>query len=483
MERYNAVLADIRKMTGHAVVWTEQDFETMCREFKAIQTPPDDVWVQLRLVLCKLYSSWFSDQAVAYRVALGFPKELGTAAIVQQYIAGDHGYLSTRSTSGDSQDIQGCLVKGATERRVDLSEVPGTKMRAQLLNAKAELEWMFKDMQDVEFAVDPADEVIHVTQSKPGHRNAKANLKIAVSMASERVITERQAVMQVDPLKLEHYLRDHIEIEDFRTSGEHVVIARGTVGASAGCVSGVACFSSAACLTIEDCNLILITDDCVLDDVPAIKAATAIITKCGSPSCEAAVLCRGLGKPCLVLASPLVFDYDREGKICGAICGKHRVNEGDILFVDSDAGELYIGYSHPGFASNDPDLAAVLGWADKSRRVLILGDAESCAESTFGLNCGSQGVGKLDLTFNTSVVLEYLVSRSAADKQEKLRCLENYLKAQYAKILRGYHKKRVTVRLFDGSMSDFLPSSEEEAALGTYTNISIIRFVYSATHS
>ena len=187
-------MSDLRRSTGHANIWTEQDYEVLAREFRQISTPPDDVWIQLRLVICKVYCNWFSDKAIEHRVALGFPKELGTAIIIQKLVLGDHGFFSTRGSSDDSQDIHGHLIKGSTDRCVDLAELlqvnilQNTRIRDQILSIKYELEWMFKDMQDVEFAMDPVDEIVHVLQSKPGHRNPKANLKIAVSMVMAVVV-------------------------------------------------------------------------------------------------------------------------------------------------------------------------------------------------------------------------------------------------------------------------------------------------------
>ena len=204
----------------------------------------------------------------------------------------------------------------------------------------------------------------------------------------ERIITERQAIMQIDPVKIEHYMRDHVEPEQLSESGEHVVIARGIVGSNGGRVSGSACFSSTSAIALEGNDVILIKDDCTVADVPAIKGALGVLTKFGSTASETAILCRGVGRACLVLVTPLHFEYDEENRVVAAVFGKYKIREGDSIFVDSEKGEICIGYQRPGFATSDPDLCSVLKWADDIRRTNIYCDAESCAEATFGINCG-----------------------------------------------------------------------------------------------
>ena len=194
--------------------------------------------------------------------------------------------------------------------------------------------------------------------------------------------------MQLDPVKLEHYMRDQIEPERLSESGEHVVIARGIVGSNGGRVAGIVSFSSTSALALEGSDVILIKDDCQVEDVQAIRSAAGVLTKQGSTSSETSILCRGVGRACIVLVSPLSFEYDDEGRVCAALFGKYKIREGDSLFVDSEKGEICIGYQRPGFAANDPDLCSVLKWADDIRRTSIYCDAESCAEATFGINCG-----------------------------------------------------------------------------------------------
>jgi pyruvate,orthophosphate dikinase len=387
MEQYNAVLIRLRKTTGHSNVWTVEDYEVMVKEFKALQSVSDDVWVQLHLVIAQVYTSWYGEKAILFRKALDFSEELGTAVIIQEMIVGDSGVLSTRDPSGHDQEITGYVIKSSTDRKISLQEhyMNDFKYRDQFTKIKSEVEWMFKDMMGVSFTIDLEEEV-HLVQCKPGYRDAKGAVKIAYHMADEHVITERQALMQVDPLKLEYYLRDHLEPEDMKEFRDHIVIVRGDVVARSGCVSGQVCFGSEELLRLEPNTMILVKDDCTLADADAIKASVGVITVDGDISSDTATLCRGLGKPCLVHATPLTFEVDSRGIITGMMCDKYRIHTGDLIFLDSNNGDVKLAFHHPVFASNDLDLRALLKWSDDVRRIRVYAFAESCSEATFGTN-------------------------------------------------------------------------------------------------
>ena len=426
------------------------------------------------MVLTKAYSSWHSEKAVSHRQAIGFPSALGTAIILQQYLYDDHGVLSTRSPTGQSQDIDGILTNVTSGRTRSIHEALHDYpiIRDQLYTIKHELEVMFKDMQDVEFAI-RRDDVVFVLQSKAGYRTSRGSFKIAVAMVAEGILTERMALMIIDPIKFERFIQDDVDAQTVQESEDVNPIAQGEIGCRSGCISGTVVFSPDKCVGREGLSFILVTNDCSVNDHFALKGAAGVVLRKGAAHSEAAELCRGLGKPCIVQTSPLNFEYDKQGAVIGMECGNHTLSEGSEILLDSENGFIYAGFRRPHVVNQDSDLKTILQWSAAVCRSAVYASAETIAESSFALH-DVDGLGSLDIDFNSKIMIHYLVSKNSEDKAYWLDQLHSMLKTQYTKILRFYHEKRVIIRAYDRSPLEYLPVNDVEAAeIATSFNLEV----------
>ena len=358
-----------------------------------------------------VFGSWRNQRAETYRRLHNIPESWGTAVNVQAMVFGNMGESSatgvafTRNPSTGERAIYGeFLVNAQGEDVVAGIRTPQSLTQAariangdkkpsmeeampvvfeELLANFARLEKHYTDMQDVEFTVQNGK--LWMLQTRSGKRTAKAALKIAVEMAAEGLIDERQAVMRVDPASLDQLLHPTLDPEAARE-----VIAAG-LPASPGAASGEVVFSSdeAAAAKADGRNVILVRIETSPEDIHGMHSAVAILTTRGGMTSHAAVVARGMGRPCVSGVGAIRIDYKAEQF---TVMGQ-TIKKGDIITLDGSTGQVIMGEVPMLQPELSGDFATLMGWADTYRRMKVRTNAETPLDAATARKFGAEGIG------------------------------------------------------------------------------------------
>ncbi|HSW36396.1 MAG TPA: pyruvate, phosphate dikinase [Candidatus Limnocylindrales bacterium] len=448
-----AYLALVRKETG-------QDF-------------PQNPEAQLFLSVEAVFNSWNTERAVVYRHAHRIPGNLGTAVNIQAMVFGNLGDDSgtgvafTRNPSNGEPSLygeylinaQGEDVVAGTRTPRPLSELEGDMpdVYAQFVQTCKTLEQHYRDVQDIEFTIEK--NMLYILQTRTGKRTAAAAVKIAVDMVKEGLISKTEALQRVEPHQLEHLMHWRIDPE-----ANLNIIARG-LPASPGAASGKAIFdaSRAQAMTREGEKVLLVRPETTPDDIHGIIAAQGILTSRGGMTSHAAVVARGMGKPCVCGCEEIKIDLNK-GRFYAQ--GKEYM-EGEILSIDGTTGQVVLGevpLIEPQFT---PAFHELIGWADEVRRLKVRANADTPDDARLALELGAQGIG-LCRTEHMFMALDRVPMMQkmilAADLAEREAALAELLPLQQGdfkgifKEMAGYP---VTIRLLDPPLHEFLPNREE----------------------
>lgn len=463
---------------------------------------PQDVHEQLWGAIGAVFGSWQSERAKVYRRLNDIPAEWGTAVNVQAMVFGNMGDTSATGVAftrdpakGDRAYYGEFLINAQGEDVVagirtpqyltkEAREQAGAKpasmeealpeVYGQLAKVFDLLETHYRDMQDIEFTVQQGK--LWMLQTRAGKRTAKAALKIAVDMANEGLITQEEAVARVDPAALDQLLHPTLDPKAHRD-----VIAKG-LPASPGAASGMVVFDAETAAERAELgdHVILVRTETSPEDIHGMHAARGILTARGGMTSHAAVVARGMGRPCVSGVGNLAIDA--KAKIF-RVAGR-EVREGDIITIDGATGEVMIG----AVPTVQPELAGDFGtlmeWADKVRRLKVRANAETPLDCKTARIFGAEGVGLCrteHMFFDAGRITAVRQMILAEDEKGRRVALDKLLpeqRADFTEIFEIMAGLPVTIRLLDPPLHEFLPHEEEEfaeVALATGIGVEALR--------
>jgi pyruvate,orthophosphate dikinase len=328
---------------------------------------------------------------------------------------------------------------------------------AQLVELRDKLESHYKEVQDYEFTIEKG--TLYCLQTRNGKMNAAAMVKTSVDMVGEGLITRNEALLRINPELLEQLLHPRLDPD----SAERPV-ATG-LPASPGAASGKCVFDAdlAEKLGNDDEQVILVREETRPEDIHGFFASEGILTSRGGKTSHAAVVARGMGKPCVAGAEGIVVDV----ALRRAIVGDHIIHEGDVITLDGATGEVYLGAIPtlpPHFSEN---LKTLLGWADETADLKIMANADTPEAAEQAREYGAMGIGlcRTERMFNASdrlpIVIDMILADDKADRQAALDRLLPIQRADFIKLFTVMSPNPVTVRLLDPPMHEFLPTEHD----------------------
>jgi pyruvate,orthophosphate dikinase len=456
-----------------------ESLEELTGEFRQIfaaetgEEFPQEPREQLRQAIRAIFDSWNGDRAVHYRRLHRIPDEWGTAVNVQQMVFGNMGDTSASGVafsrnqttgapepSGDFlQNAQGEDVVSGVRNTRDLSELEALlpDVHAQLTDIMRTLERHYRDMQDIEFTIE--DGTLYMLQTRNAKRPAQAAVRVAVDMVDEGVLTREEALMRIDASKLEELLHP-----TFDPSYSYQPLARG-VPASPGAAKGSIVFTATEAVEqAEDGReVILVRPFTEAEDVAGFHAARGILTSEGGKASHAALVARGMGRPCVAGASRLRIDLEaRTVSVDGT-----RLEAGDLIAIDGTRG-LVTTEDVPLVAPEiSKQFDTVLEWADAERRLGVRANADTPADARRAREFGAEGIGlcRTEHMFMEAERQPKMRAMIMADTEEERRAaLEELLPFQrgdFEGLFEAMEDRPVTIRLLDPPLHEFLPSKSE----------------------
>ena len=470
------------------------DWKALVAEYKALVEKlwdkpfPQDVNDQLWGAIAAVFGSWQAERAKVYRRLNGIPGDWGTAVNVQAMVFGNMGDTSatgvafTRDPSkGDNAHYGEFLINAQGEDVVAGIRTPQYLTKAAREEAGAKpasmeeampetygelakvfrlLEDHYRDMQDIEFTVERGK--LWMLQTRSGKRTARAALKIAVDMANEGLISEAEAVVRVDPGALDQLLHPTLDPDAPRD-----VLTKG-LPASPGAASGAAVFDSdtAERRAAGGEAVILVRVETSPEDIHGMHAAKGILTARGGMTSHAAVVARGMGRPCVSGAGTLSIDMKARVMRIGA----REIREGDRLTIDGATGEVMAGEVPTVQPELSGDFGTLMAWADKGRRLKVRANAETPHDCRTARDFGAEGVGLCrteHMFFDSGRITAVRQMILAADEKGRRAALDKLLpeqRADFTEIFQVMAGLPVTIRLLDPPLHEFLPNEEDEFA-------------------
>ncbi len=458
----------------------ENDWDGLIQNFKDIvkentkKNFPQDVNEQLMGAICAVFLSWNSKRAKTYRKINYIPDHWGTAVNVQSMVFGNMGencatgVAFTRNPSSGKKEIFGeYLVNAQGEDVVAGTRTPKNlismgkimpKIFQQLKKIFNQLENKYRDMQDIEFTVE--NNKLWMLQTRSGKRTAKAAIKIAVDMVKEKLISNKEAVLRVDPNTLDTLLHPTLD-----EKAEKKIIATG-LPASPGAASGKVTFSAdeAEKLKEQMQDTILVRIETSPEDINGMHAAKGILTARGGMTSHAAVVARGMGKPCVSGSSEVKIDYEKkEFK-----SGNHTIKEGQIITIDGGSGKVMLGKVPTVKPDISGDFSKVMAWADKIRKLKVRTNSETPADTKIAKDFGAEGIGLCrteHMFFDEKRIIsvrQMILSKTLEDRETAITKLLPYQKNDFFEIFKIMSGLPVTVRLLDPPLHEFLPKTDKD---------------------
>ena len=490
-------ILDTHKNEKGVILDTEldaEDWRIIVQSFKDIVADeigrpfPQDTAQQLWGAIEAVFKSWHNARAITYRRLHDIPDHWMTAVNVQAMVFGNLGETSatgvafTRNPSTGENEVYGEFLINAqgedvvagirtpqplTEAaRAEAGEtLPSLEMLMpetfkELTDVFSMLEKHYRDMQDIEFTIQ--DGKLWMLQTRTGKRTTEAALKIAVDLADEGLISEEQAVMRIDPASLDQLLHPTIDPD-----AEKDIVAKG-LPASPGAAVGQIVFNSdeAEKLKSQGRDVILVRVETSPEDIHGMHAATGILTTRGGMTSHAAVVARGMGRPCVSGAGALRIDYNAETMSIGNV----TFNKGDVITVDGTVGEVLRGAIKMRKPELSVDFAKLMGWADEVRRLGVRTNADTPRDAEQAIEFGAEGIGLCrteHMFFDEERILAMREMICSEDEDGRRRALGRILPMQrrdFEDLFRIMDGRPATIRLLDPPLHEFLPHGDEEVA-------------------
>jgi len=462
-----------------------EDFKRTVKE-KTKKEFPQDVFQQLFGAISAVFLSWESNRAKVYRKLNQIPAEWGTAVNVQSMVFGNMGddcatgVVFTRNPSDGSNEIYGeYLINAQGEDVVAGTRTPQYITKKARKNAKVEepsmeeslpkvfkelkkilkkLEKHYKDMQDVEFTVE--NNKLWMLQTRSGKRTAKSAVKIAVDMVKEKLISKKEAVLRIDPNSLDTLL--HPTLDEKSTIN---VIANG-LPASPGAASGKVVFTSEEAERLNSMmqDTILVRVETSPEDIQGMHAAKGILTARGGMTSHAAVVARGMGRPCVSGSSEIDINYEMKTFKTSSM----EIKEGDVITIDGSTGRIISGSVATVKPEISGDFSKIMTWADSFRKLNIRTNSETPKDTKTAKDFGAEGIGLCrteHMFFDEERILsvrEMILSKTKEDRSIALKKLLPHQKKDFIEIFKIMSGLPVTVRLLDPPLHEFLPRTDKE---------------------
>lgn len=490
---FNRALEEIKRERG-AEYDTDLDAEALkelVKRYKAIilerlgRPFPEDPYEQLEGAIAAVFRSWNSKRCVDYRRQFKITPDIadGTAVNVVAMVFGNMGpdsstgVVFTRDPATGEKGLYGDYLPNAqgedvvagirTPRPIQELEAESPRLYRELVEISERLERYFKYPQDIEFTIERGK--LWILQTRNAKMNAAAKIRSSVDMAKEGIISKEEAILRVEPEELEQLLHKRV---DPKFNGEALAVG---VPASPGAASGIAVFDADEAERRHRAGerVILVREETKPEDIHGFFASEGILTSRGGKTSHAAVVARGMGKPCVVGCSGISIDpVERLFRAGGVV-----VKEGDLITIDGGSGKVYLGQVplvEPELAGGLPEL---LAWADEFRRLGVRANADTPEAAALARKFGAEGIGlcRTERMFNAPdrlpVVVEMIMAEDEAQRRAALGKLEPMQKGDFKEILRAMEGLPVTIRLLDPPLHEFLPNVEEllrslEAAKG-----------------
>ena len=496
IESYNfEELIENYKLTKGVLLDTdlvESDWDGLINDFKNIVKQktkkdfPQDVKEQLNGAISAVFLSWESHRAKVYRKLNQIPSNWGTAVNVQSMVFGNMGndcatgVVFTRNPSDGSNHIYGeYLINAQGEDVVAGTRTPQNITKKARLEAKEnlssleesmptvfkklkkillKLEKHYKDMQDVEFTVE--NKKLWMLQTRSGKRTAKSAVKIAVDMVNEKLISKKTAVMRIEPSSLDTLLHPTLD-----EKSNIKIIAKG-LPASPGAGSGKVVFTSDEAERLNGMmqNTILVRIETSPEDIHGMHAAKGILTARGGMTSHAAVVARGMGRPCVSGSSEIEIDYQNKLFKTKDV----EVKEGDLITIDGSAGRIILGEVKTVKPEISGDFSKLMKWADSFRKLKVRTNSETPSDSKVAREFGAEGIGLCrteHMFFDEERILsvrEMILSKTVEDRAKALNKLLPHQKKDFIEIFKIMNGLPVTVRLLDPPLHEFLPKNGNE---------------------
>ena len=470
----------------------EDDWDGLIKNFKELikektnKNFPQNVNEQLWGAIRAVFLSWNSKRAKVYRKINYIPDHWGTAVNVQAMVFGNMGescatgVAFTRNPSTGKKEFFGeylinaqgedvvagtrtpqCISKKLknTSNSKGLSmEESMPKIYKELTKIFKQLEKKYRDMQDIEFTVE--NNKLWMLQTRSGKRTASAAIKIAVDMVKEKLISNKEAVLRVDPHSLDTLLHPTLDAK-----AEKNIIASG-LPASPGAASGKVTFSpdEAERLKEQLQETILVRVETSPEDINGMHAANGILTARGGMTSHAAVIARGMGKPCVSGSNEIKVDY--ENKLFKS--NDQTVKEGDIITIDGGSGKVMLGKVPTVKPDISGDFSKLMSWADKFRKLRVRTNSETPADTKIARDFGAEGIGLCrteHMFFEEERIVsvrQMILSKTIEDRKQALKKLLPYQRNDFVEIFKIMNGLPVTVRLLDPPLHEFLPKTDKD---------------------
>jgi pyruvate,orthophosphate dikinase len=449
---------------------------------------PQDVKEQLDGAVGAVFGSWMNPRANTYRRLHNIPEAWGTAVTIQGMVFGNMGedcatgVAFTRNPSTGENAFYGEYLinaqgedvvagirtpqhltiagKHANQSNLPAMEETMPEVFAQLAAVRDTLEKHYRDMQDIEFTVQQSK--LYMLQTRSGKRTAAAALKIAVEMASEGLIDHTEAIKRIDPMALDQLLHPTLDPKAPRD-----VISRG-LPASPGAASGKIVFHADKAESMAQAGekVILCRIETSPEDIHGMHAAQGILTTRGGMTSHAAVVARGMGRPCVSGAGDLRIDYKE-----ATLTARGRVfKAGDILTIDGSTGEVMAGAVPTKQPELSGDFATLMGWADAERRMKVRANAETPLDAETARRFGAEGIGLCrteHMFFDSERILavrEMILANDEAGRRAALAKIEPMQRKDFIELFKIMTGLPVTIRLLDPPLHEFLPHGDKEIA-------------------
>jgi pyruvate, orthophosphate dikinase len=475
--RFERALADLKRERGvqQDVDLTADDLAALLETYKGIYRQetgdefPQDPREQLRRAVIAVFESWQNPRAEVYRRTYSIPDDIGTAVNVVQMVFGNKGDRSatgvcfTRNPSTGEAALYGeYLVNAQGEDVVSGVRTPQPieEMRErlpdafqQLLETMTRLEQHYRDMQDIEFTVE--EDTLYLLQTRSAKRTAAAGLKAAVDMTAEGLISREEAVARIDPGQLDQLLHPMLD-----PKAEFEVAARG-LNASPGAACGAVVLDADTASERGKAGeaVILVRWETTPDDIHGLIQSKGVLTAHGGMTSHAAVVARGMGKPCVAGCEGLEIDTDARTLRIGG----HDLREGDTITIDGGTGRVIVGAVALVPPQINEDFETVLTWADDVRRLKVRANADNAEDSAKAREFGAQGIGlcRTEHMFfgeeRLPVMQEMILASDEQGRRAALDRLLPFQQADFESIFEAMAGLPVTIRLLDPPLHEFLP--------------------------
>ena len=469
-------VTDDSKLNVESLKTISSEYKKICEEHTKRKFPdtPDE---QLVLAIEAVFKSWMGERAIVYREKNNITKDIasGTAVNIVAMVFGNMGddsatgVVFTRNGHNGKKEMEGEYLINAqgedvvagvrTGMNIELLKKDMPKSYKELSSACTKLEKHFKEPQDIEFTIEEGK--FYLLQTRTAKMSAGALVKTSVDMVKEKLIDKNRALARIPAQQLEallHRTMDESKIKDFKQ------LAKG-IAASPGAASGIVIFDVKKAIELGDAGkkIILVRKETKPEDVPAFFSSEGILTSLGGKSSHAAIVSRGMGKPCIVGCPELKIDYDKKTGTANGI----TIKEGDTITINGSEGTVFIGEIPTVEPKVTKEFEQILEWAQKTKTLGIRANADTPEGAVLARKFGAQGIGlcRTERMFNgvdrINLFVEMIMAENIEERSKILEKLGQLQKSDFIEILKAMEGYEVTIRLLDPPLHEFLPNPEE----------------------